>query len=42
MLKILINPNIFDHFSEVDPSNSNYRKGIDILQAGYQWMSDVK
>ena len=42
MLKVLVNPNIFDHFSEIDPSDSNYRKGIDILPTGYQWMSIKK
>ena len=40
MLKVLVNPNIFEHFSEIDPSNSDYRKGIDLLPNGYKWMSD--
>ena len=31
MLKIIANPYVFQNFSEVDPSDNNYLKGIDLL-----------
>ena len=40
MLKVLANPNAFSEFSSVDPSDTKYLKGIDVIQAGtgLKWM----
>ena len=38
MLKIIANPHIFKNFSELDPSDNNYLKGIDLLGSDISWM----